>query len=262
MHFCPLYIIFRDINRWLLRITSVSKDSSLLRAHSLLYLYNVNTRKYILSTGLLLLAALGSCKEEEKVPFTTGSSFVYATTYTTPDGRKTKHDTLSFTIQKRDITSYALDLKKIRWENTRHDYYQIRGLNTKDEMVELQLPINYAGFENENMAIAGHPTVSLSGGNGYSMESEDTYVKGYGKLSGLTMKQRSVYLRDTSVEFDGGLLRCQLLERYNTSHIDTFGRYYVAFTYNPTYGFMTMDYKYPNGRHITLRLIDVEIIGR
>ncbi len=218
--------------------------------------------KYILSISLLLVTTLCGCKEEEKAPFTTGSSFAYATAYTSPDGRKTKYDTLRFTIQERDITSYALDLKKIRWENTRHDYYQIRGLNTKDNMVELQLPINYAGFENENMAIAGHPTVSLSGSPVYTMESEDTYVKGYGALAGLTMKQHSAYLRDTSVEFDGELLRCQLLVRYNTSHLDTFGRYYLTFTYNPTYGFMTMDYRYPNGRHITFRLIDVEITGR
>lgn len=232
------------------------------RAQSLFYICNMTTGKNILSVSLLLLATLCGCKEQEKAPFTTGSSFAYAVAYTTPDGRKTQYDTLRYTIQQRDITSYALDLKKIRWENTRHDYYQVRGLNTEDDMVELQLPINYRGFENENIAIAGHPTVSLTGGAGYTMDAEDTYLKGYGKLSGLTVKQHSAYLRDTTIDFDGKHVTCRLLERYNTSHRDTFGRYYLVFTYNPTYGFMTMDYNYPNGRHITFRLIDVEIIGR
>jgi len=222
----------------------------------------MKANSYIIYISAVLCMMLGSCKEKETPPFTTGSVFVYATAYTTPDRRITKYDTLSFTILKKDITAYTLNLKKVRWENTRHDYYQVRGLNTRDGIVELQLPLNYRGFDNELISVAGHPTVSLTGGPGYTLEEEDKYVKGYGSLSGLTIKQQTKDLRDTAVIFDGESLPCRLLQRGNLSHTQQFGKYNLFFTYNPTYGFITMNYYYPDGKHISLRLIDVTIVGK
>jgi hypothetical protein len=209
-----------------------------------------------LAAGLLMLS---SCGGSEEAPFTTGSRFSYATTYTSAGGRVTKFDTLSFTIEPADITSFSLDLKKIRWQNTQKDYYQLRGLNVRDGIVELQLPTNYKGFSNELIAVPGHPTVSATGAQGTTLEDEDNYLKGYGVLSGLTIKQRAQYLRDTSISFDGQPLPCRLYERYNVSHRGRFGRYRMRYAYNPIYGFVTIECLYPQGKHISMRLTDVAI---
>ncbi|MBL7719370.1 MAG: hypothetical protein JNL72_11080 [Flavipsychrobacter sp.] len=210
----------------------------------------------------ITLVLLTSCEQPERAPFTTGSQFVYATSYTSSGGRKTQYDTLVFTIQERDITTYSPDLKKIKWENTRHNYYQFRGLNTKDGIVALQLPINYRGFDQELIAVAGHPTVSLNQPAGYSLDKVNTYTDGYGLLTGRTITQRIKDVKDTSILFDGVLLDCRQLQSHNISPHDSLGQFILHYTYNPAYGFITLNYQYPSGKRISMRLIDVSITGR
>jgi hypothetical protein len=205
-----------------------------------------------------LLAA--GCKKEEKAPFTNGSRFSYATSYTTTEERITKYDTLSFTIEGPDITNP--DRKEIRWENTRHDYYQIRGLNTEGDIIELQLPVNYGGYANEQVAIAGHLIVAITAQPGDTLNKENKYQNGYGKLNGLSITQHVTYLRDTSIFFDGEELVCRLLESHNISQTKTLGKYSIVYTYNPEYGFITMDFFYPNKKRISLQLADIAINGK
>jgi hypothetical protein len=216
--------------------------------------------RYIYLLGLLLL--LQACKEEEKPPFTIGSRFSYATAYTYADGRITRHDTLDLTLVEPDITNYNAELKKIKWENTRHDYYQIRNMTVAADKVELQLPLNYVGFDNELIAVAGHPLALLGVPEGAVFNEKKVYQEAYGKLDSMTIFQKTRYLRDTSVEFDGEMLPCRLYLKCNSSGTGTLGRYKMQYTFSPQYGFITLDYFYPNEKHISLRLVDVVVEGR
>lgn len=203
-----------------------------------------------------------SCKKEEKLPFTIGSRFSYAASYTTTEERITKYDTLTVTILEHDITSYSPGRKKIRWENTRHDYYQLRNLNADEKITELQLPTNYIGFANELVAIPGHPLVMPSAAPGDTIGKENDYKSGYSTLNGYKIKHHTTYLRDTSILFDGEELKCQLWESHNTSGIKQFGRYSVVYTYSPAYGFITLNYYYPDRKRVTMQLVDIAITGK
>ena len=78
----------------------------------------------------------------------------------------------------------------------------------------------------------------------------------------MTIFQKTRYLRDTSVEFDGEMLPCRLYQKYNSSQTGKLGQYKVLYTYNPEYGFITLDYFYPTNKQISLRLVDVVVEGR
>lgn len=210
---------------------------------------------------ICLLLFVAGCSKEEKPPFTIGSRFSYATSFTTTE-RITKHDTLTFIVQEHDITSYSPGRKKIRWENTRHDYYQVRSLDADGKIIELQLPLNYLGFANEEIATAGHPFIIPGATPGDTLIKESPYNEAYGRLSGYTIRYRIAYLRDTSILFDGQELKCQLWESRNTNYIKLFGSYAVEYTYNTDYGFITMNYYYPDGKRINMQLVDIAIHGK
>jgi hypothetical protein len=213
--------------------------------------------RYILILTLFIIIC--GCGNEKTGPFTTGSRFSYATYYTSPDRRMTRYDTLSFTIEEKDITNYKKGIKKIKWENTRHDYYQFRDIDVEEDRVELQLPLNYKGFDYEQIAIAGHPGVFIDAPQDHTAKEIKEYKEAYGSLNGRTIAQNTRYLRDTSIDFDGTMLSCQLYVKYNSSQRDTLGQYRTVYTYNDRYGFITMNYYYPDNKHISMRLIDVAI---
>jgi hypothetical protein len=207
----------------------------------------------------VLFLVISGCGRKEAGPFTTGSRFSYATSYTSPDGRITRYDTLDLTIGEKDITNYKNGVKKVKWENTRHDYYQVRSIDVGEDKVELQLPLNYRGFDHERIAIAGHPTVMLNAEPDHTLTEMKEYKGAYGALNGKIISQRTQYLRDTSIDFDGTMLPCELYIKYNSSHKDPLGQYKAIYTYNASYGFVTMNYYYPDNKHISMRLVDVAL---
>lgn len=209
----------------------------------------------------LIVLCLAGCKKEEKLPFTTGSRFSYAVSYSTTREGIVKHDTLTFTIEEHDVTSYSPGKKKIKWENTRHDYSQLRSLNADEKFIELQLSVNYSGFTNERIVISGHPLVKPLATIGDTLNKETRYETGFGLLNGLSLVQRATYLRDTTMLFDGEELKCQLWESHNIS-LTHLGTYRIAYTYHPGYGFITMDYYYPDKKRIALQLVDISIVGK
>jgi hypothetical protein len=211
---------------------------------------------------ICLLLLIAGCSKEEKPPFTIGSGFSYATAFTTFAERITKHDTLTFTIQEHDITSYSPGRKKIRWENTRHDYYQVRSMDADEKIIELQLPLNYNGFANEEVAAAGHLLIIPGAAPGDTLIKETPYNEAYGRLRGYTIIHRIQYLRDTAILFDGQELKCQLWESRNTNYVKVFGLYSVEYTYNTDYGFVTMNYNYADGKKINMQLVDIAIRGK
>ncbi len=216
--------------------------------------------KYVFYISLFILLLAG-CKKEEELPFTTGSRFSYALSYTTTREGIVKYDTLTFSIEKHDITSSSPGKKEIKWENTRHDYEQIRSLNADEDHIELQLPVNYSGFANEQIVISGHPLVKPLAAVGDTLNGETKYDAGFGVLNGLKLMQHATYLRDTSIVFDGEALKCQVWESHNISQLQL-GRYSVVYTYHPNYGFITMDHYYPNKKRITMQLVDISIVGK
>ncbi len=117
-----------------------------------------------------------------------GSRFSYATYYTSPDGRITRYDTLGFTIEKKDITNYKQGIKKIRWENTRHDYYQFRDIDVEEDHIELQLPLNYKGFDYDKIAIAGHPTFFINADQSSTVKEAKEFKEAYTSLNGKKIK--------------------------------------------------------------------------
>lgn len=221
-------------------------------------MFHLTYLKHLFHIALYSLFLTG-CGKEENLPFTTGSRFSYAISYTTSREGIVKLDTLTFIIDEHDITSYSPGKKKIRWENTRHDYSQVRSLNADEKLIELQLPVNYSGFANEQIVIPGHPLVKPLAIIGDTLNEETKYETGFGSLNGSALIQHARYLRDTSIVFDSEELRCQVWESHNISH-PNLGSYYVIYTYEPNYGFITMNYYYPDNKRITMQLVDISIV--
>ena len=89
---------------------------------------------------------------------------------------------MDFTIEEADITNYNAAVKKIKWENTRHDYFQRRSMTVEEDKVELQLPLNYVGFDNEFISVAGHPLALLTTPPGAVFNEKREYKESYGRL--------------------------------------------------------------------------------
>lgn len=207
--------------------------------------------------AFILCLLLFSCSNMDNViPYSKGASYTYVVTVQSED-EILAIDTLILTIEKGGLMSNLSGVWEINWSSKiEKDNDGSRGLDISDGDIELQIPILYDYLEKENLAIAPYPRYSNTSQIGYSFELSHKFLKGYGKLEGVHIRQKMVVEDSKPILFKGKQLECQVITGENISEVEKLGIYRVKTYYNIEYGFLKMIYNYPNGKLIKFELIN------
>ena len=215
------------------------------------------TKSWPLILSLLLIIACQN--QNETIPYKIGQSYMYKVIVSDTNSTVLQIDTLTLLIKSKGFIGGLLGFNLANWKSTKFkEGDQERGINLESEFVEIQVPTNYDYLENENIVIAGYPSYSKSMLTGYTSESEHQFIKGYGKLSNTKLMQFKIIKDSSMVKFQNDSFMCQVAEYKNTSGIEKYGLYKLKSFYNNEYGFLKMEYKYPNGKVIDFILITVK----
>lgn len=206
-------------------------------------------------TGNLLMVLSCSSGNNEEYPFLTGKKFVYEVNRIEP-GTPQKTDTISFVVLPHDGIKLFLGVTKIKWLNAKGEEIEKRGLNVKNGGYEIQMPITYPILDKEMSALSGHPVAYLNKAPGHSVEKQDKYIKGYGKLSGIVARQMAYHLKDSTIIWQSQNYLVHIYKTANVSHIDEYGVYECYYYFNKDLGFVSMNYHYPNDVNIKLTLVE------
>ena len=211
-------------------------------------------------TLLLSLISTIACQNQAAtIPYKVGQSYIYKVTVSDTNSTILQIDTLTMKIKNKGLIGGILGLNMADWKSAKFkEGDQERGINLESEFVEIQIPTNYDYLENENIVIAGYPSYSKSMLTGYTSESEHLFVKGYGKLSNTKLIQFKKITDSSMVKFQNHSFKCQVAEYNNLTETEKYGLFKLKTFYNNEYGFLKMEYKYPNGKLIDFILIAVK----
>ncbi len=204
---------------------------------------------------LILLLYLSSCSSVRKIPYKENKTY-YFSVKIEQQGKVIARDTLSFFMD--DINSKDLEFggRTLVWKSTSlPDFKAGRGININKASLEIQMPISYSLFENENIAIAPYPSNSKNDKEGYSSNSIHKFERGYGNLTGKTIHQEEKVMKSEKIIVNNREYNCRVIIGENTSLINELGLYKIKTFYNHKYGFIKIVYEYPNDKIITLELI-------
>ena len=211
-------------------------------------------------TLILSSLSLIACQNQNaNIPYKVGQSYIYQVTVSDSNSTILQIDTLTMIVKNKGLIGGILGLNMADWKSTKFkEGDQERGINLESEFVEIQVPTNYDYLENENIVIAGYPSYSKSMLTGYTSESEHQFIKGYGKLSNTKLMQFKIIKDSSKVKFHNDSFMCQVAEYNNITGAEKYGLFKLKSYYNNEYGFLKMEYKYPNGKVIDFILIAIK----
>lgn len=211
-------------------------------------------------TLILSVLSITACKNQDTtIPYKVGQSYIYQVTVSDTNSTILQIDTLTMIIKNKGLIGGILGLNMADWKSTKFkEGDQERGINLDLEFVEIQVPTHYDYLENENIVIAGYPSYSKSMLTGYTSESEHQFVKGYGKLTNTKLMQFKKITDSSMVKFQNDSFMCQVAEYNNITGTEKYGLFKLKSFYNNKYGFLKMEYKYPNGKLIDFILIAIK----
>lgn len=211
-------------------------------------------------TIILFVLSITSCQSQDSsIPYKVGQSYLFKITVIDSNSTILQVDTLTMSIKKKGLIGGLLGMNMAEWKSSIYtDNIQKRGINLESDLVEIQMPIKYDYLENENIVIAGYPSYSKSMLIGYTSESDHQFVTGYGKLAGKKLKQYKTLLDSSMVQFQNDSINCKVAEYKNLSAIEEYGLYKLKTFYSTEYGFIKMNYEYPNGKTIKFKLIEIK----
>jgi hypothetical protein len=217
-------------------------------------------KKSTFLTLIFSILSMTSCQSQDlAIPYKVGQSYLFKVTVTDSNSSILQTDTLTMTIKNKGLIGNILGIYMANWKSSKFtDNNQERGVNLESDLVEIQMPIEYNYLENENLVIAGYPSFSKSMLFGFTTESDHQFVKGYGKLSGNRLKQFKTLSDSSMVQFQNDSFLCKVAEYKNLSGIEEYGLYKLKSFYSTEYGFLRMDYEYPNGKIIEFELIEIK----
>jgi len=217
-------------------------------------------KKSTFLTFILSVLSMTSCQSQNStIPYKVGQSYLFQVTVTDSNSTILQTDTLTMTIKNKGLIGSIFGMNMADWKSRKFtDNDQERGVNLESDLVEIQMPIQYDYLENENIVIAGYPSYSKSMLIGYTSKSDHQFVKGYGKLAGKKLKQYKTLSDSSMVQFQNDSIKCKVAEYKNLSAIEEYGLYKLKTFYNAEYGFVKMNYKYPNGKVIDFELIEIK----
>jgi len=220
-------------------------------------LYDMKNFKLILLTATFIY----SCKAQpESIPYQVGQTYYFKVIVQEADSTITKTDTLSMTIRKKGVFGTLFGMNMANWSSESYpNITQKRGININEGSVQIQMPTVYDYLGNENIVIAGYPTFSENMKIGYTSEEKHKFVKGYGKLSGKNITQFSTVVDSINYFFSNDKLFCKVSEGKNLDMVEEFGQYKIRTLYSTEYGFMKIEYVYPDGKQIFIELIERKI---
>lgn len=207
---------------------------------------------------LFITIAFVACQSHNsEIPYEVGKSYLFKTTVTDSDSNVFM-DTLSLTINKKGIIGGVLGMNMATWESKKFpDIGGQRGINIESGFVEIQMPLNYAYLENENIVIPGYPSFSKLMLTGYTSTSKHQFPNSYGKLAGNEIEQYKVVRNSSKIEYNNKPVNSKVAEYENLTDINEFGTYKLKTYYHNEFGFIKMIYQYPNGKKIEFELVDV-----
>lgn len=123
---------------------------------------------------------------------------------------------------------------------------QKRGLNIKNNNVEIQMPTIFPYFDFELICLAPYPEYSQTLKLGYTAEISHKFLKGYGLLTGLTILQELKAVDTIKMSINDLTYLFKKTIGYNTSLQEKFGTYYGTYLFNETVGFGQIIYQYPD----------------
>ncbi|HLS31264.1 MAG TPA: hypothetical protein VK021_10435 [Flavobacteriaceae bacterium] len=211
-------------------------------------------------TVLFSIILVISCQSQNtETPYKVGNSYLYKVTVKDSNSEVIIIDTLKFTIKKKGVIGGIFGMNMAEWTSAKSpDNKQERGINIDKNSVEIQPPAGFDYLENENIVIAGYPSFSAEMLVGSTSESDHFFPKSYGKLAGKELKQHKVVRDSAEVKFKEEMINCKVTAYKNLSLIDEFGQYHLKAFYNNEYGFIRMDYTYPNEKELRFQLVDIE----
>ncbi len=222
-------------------------------------LLNVIKPKIGFITFLTILLTQVSCKSKsQNFPYDVGKSYYYEISII-ETGKVLVVDTLVLEVKNKGFFGSIFGMNMALWTSKLDSTYkETRGINLSENAVEIQTPtkLNYLNFE--DIVIADYPRYSAIMKVGYTSESEHDFLKGYGKLSGKTLKQSSKVLDSSLCSYKNENLNCKVTESKNDNYIDELGSYYLKTHYNELYGFVLLQYIYPSDKTIIFKLIDIK----
>lgn len=206
---------------------------------------------------LILISQLSCTSTAQNTPYKIGTTFCYEVTiFANSD---TLIDTLCIEIRKKGLLGSILGMNMAIWtSSTDSSYREKRGVNLSYDEIEIQTPVKLSYLDYEDIVIAGYPRFSRTMKPTYTSEANHKFIKGYGKLSGKTLKQWSSVIDSASCFYGNTEYICKVAESQNENYIDSFGMYQMKTYFHEKYGFLRLEYLYPSDKRIIFRLVDIK----
>ena len=205
-----------------------------------------------------LTLSCSSPSSSPSIPYQTGQSYQFKTTVLDSNSTVLIVDTLTLTIHKKGIIGALLGMNMAKWTSVKYPYQkETRGVNLTANSVDIQMPLQFDFLENENIVIAGYPSFSNSMAIGTTTISNHHFPKSYGKLAGNEIDQYKIVVDSAIASYKGQPVPTQVAQYKNLTGVHKFGAYELQTFYSTEFGFLKMNYTYPNHKTITFELIDI-----